>query len=146
MITSLVHMIRTRTWWRIREIMIDAPWSNFDLLASLIAMLIGGYLLLRQDLFAHVGGVYGAMAQIGPEWAWGLLFLGLGVAGLMTVLWCVCPPFLWRLLARMGTAFCLLTFAFNNLSYLPPPLSSITYGLLSAWAIWGILRTKYSGR
>lgn len=131
---------------RLHVVLLEAPWSNFDLLASLITLLIGGYLLLRPDMFRQVGGVYLTMARVGPEWAWGVLFLGLGILGLVTALWCVCPPFLWRLGARMGTAFCLLTFALNNISYAPPPLSAVTYVLLSLWAVWGILRTKASGR
>lgn len=131
---------------RVREIMIDAPWSNFDLLASLITTGIGLYLLLSPEVLGAVGGVYTAMALLGPGCQWGLLFIGLGALGLVTVLWCISPSFGIRLLARMGTAFCLLTFAFNNLLYTPPPLSSITYVLLSVWSIWGILRTKASGR
>lgn len=134
------------TWHRVRSIMRDAPWSNFDLLASLVATLIGGYLLLRPDLFASVGGVYAALAATAPARAWGGLFLALGGLGLATTLWCVCPPFAARLLARMGVAFCLLSFAFNNLSYSPPPLSSVTYALLAVWAVWGVLRTHASGR
>lgn len=137
---------RVETARRIHEIMIDAPWSNFDLLSSLLSFLIGVYLLLGPGLFDQVGGVYATMGVVAPEWIWGALFLVLGGIGLGMVLWCHCPPFLWRLGARMGTAFCLLTFMFNNFSYSPPPLSTITYTLLSIWAVWGILRTRSSGR
>lgn len=133
-------------WRRIYEIMIDAPWSNFDLLASLIAFSIGAYLLLNQSLFAHVGGMYASMERVASERTWGLGFLTAGSLGFGTVIWCVRPSFPWRLSARMGTAFCLLTLSFNNLNHDPPPLSSITYSLLSAWSVWGILRTKASGR
>lgn len=143
----------SRSWWvycgtcqRLRAVLIEAPWSNFDLMASAITSGIGGYLLLWPGMFTQVGGVYAAMANLGPEWVWGALFLLLGGIGLLNMLWCVCPQFLWRLLARMGVAFCLLTFAINNLSYSPPPLSSVTYTLLSLWALWGVLRTKSSGR
>lgn len=46
----------------------------------------------------------------------------------------------------MGVALCLLTFALNNLSHYPPPLSAVTYVLLSTWALWGVLRTKSHDR
>lgn len=131
---------------RIRQVMVDAPWSNFDLMSSSITFWIGAYLLLNQEMFAKVGGVYRAMANVADEWVWGALFVALGALGLMNVLWCVAPRFGWRLLARMGVAFCLLSFALNNLSYSPPPLSFVTYGFLSVWAMWGVLRTRSSGR
>lgn len=131
---------------RIREVLLDAPWSNFDLMASLITFWIGVYLLMSPGMFGRIGGVYQAMAALGPEWAWGGLFVALGSIGLVTVLWCVAPRFLLRLLARMGVAFCLVTFALNNLSYPTPPLSAVTYTVLSLWALWGILRTQSSGR
>ena len=75
-----------------------------------------------------------------------LVLLALGWLGLMNALWCPRPRFGWRLLARMGVALCLLTFAINNLSYYPPPLSAVTYVLLSVWALWGVARTKSSDR
>ncbi|KAB2921481.1 MAG: hypothetical protein F9K25_20390 [Candidatus Contendobacter sp.] len=131
---------------RIRELLFNAPWSNFDLMASAITFWIGAYLLATPTMFVQIGGVYASMATVAPEWVWGGLFIGLGSVGVMTVLWCQCPRFVWRLLARMGVAFCLLTFALNNLSYAPPPLSTVTYGFLSLWALWGVLRTKASGR
>jgi hypothetical protein len=46
----------------------------------------------------------------------------------------------------MSVAFCLLCFALNNLLYNPPPLSTVTYLVLSIAALWGIARTKSSGR
>ena len=134
------------TCQRIREIMIHAPWSNFDLMTSVIVCGIGGYLLFMPGMFQAIGGVYGGMARLGPEWAWACVFLLCGGLGLGVVLWCVRPRFVWRLLARMGTAACLLTFALNNLSNYPPPLSAVTYVLLSMWALWGIVRTKAHDR
>lgn len=143
----------SRTWLtycgtcrRIRELMLDAPWSNFDLMASGITFWIGAYLLAAPDILGKIGGVYASMAAIEPAWLWGGLFTTLGAVGLATVLWCVAPRFVWRLLARMGVAFCLLTFAFNNLSASPPPLSSVTYVFLATWALWGVTRTQASGR
>lgn len=139
-------LIYCGTCRRIRELMLDAPWSNFDLMASGITFWIGVYLLAAPEILGKIGGVYAAMAAIAPGQVWGGLFVVLGGIGLATVLWCVTPRFIWRLLARMGVAFCLLTFAFNNISASPPPLSSVTYLFLAAWALWGVTRTQSSGR
>jgi len=131
---------------RLRAILIEAPWSSYDLLSSLIVAGLGLYLLLVPSLFAGVGGVYAPFASVAGERVWGGLFLACGIVGVMNVLWCERPPFGFRLLSRMGVAFCLLCFALNNLLYQPPPLSTVTYALLSVWALWGIARTKSSGR
>ena len=131
---------------RLRAILIEAPWSSYDLLSSAIVTGIGVYLLLVPDLFQHIGGVYAPFAAVADEYLWGLLYLACGIVGMGTTLWCVMPTFGLRLLSRMGIAFCLLCFALNNLLYQPPPLSSVTYGLLSLWALWGIARTRSSGR
>ena len=124
----------------------DAPWSSYDLLSSTIVFMIGLYLFAFPDIFDHVGGIYAPLARFAEEWVWGILFTSFGGIGIITVLWCVRPSFSARLLSRMGVAFCLLAFALNNLVYSPPPLSSITYFFLSAWAMWGVIRTKSSGR
>lgn len=137
---------RSSTLRRIQEIMMSAPWSSFDLLASLIVLWIGVYLWLMPDMFSHIGGVYATFSRLAPEWVLGTGFFAAGWIGLMTVLWCVQPRFGWRLLARMGVAFCLLLFAFNNLRHFPPPLSAITYVWLSLWALWGVVRTRSSDR
>lgn len=139
-------MNRFRTTRRLRSILLDAPWSSYDLLSSLIVAGIGLYLLLVPDLFQGVGGVYVQFATVASERVWGGLFLACGLVGAANTLWCVIPAFSVRLLSRMGVAFCLLCFALNNLLYRPPPLSTVTYVLLSVWALWGILRTKSSGR
>lgn len=131
---------------RLRSILIEAPWSSYDLLSSLIVAGLGVYLLIVPDLFQCVGGVYAPFASVASERVWGGLFLACGIVGVMNVLWCERPPFGFRLLSRMGVAFCLLCFALNNLLYQPPPLSTVTYALLSVWALWGIARTKSSGR
>ena len=34
----------------------------------------------------------------------------------------------------------------NNLLNFPPPLSAVTYVLLSAWALWGVVRTNANDR
>lgn len=131
---------------RLREILLDAPWSSYDLLSSAIVTGIGGYLFLVPNLFQHIGGVYAPFAAVASERVWGGLYLACGLVGVGNTLWCVMPTFGLRLLSRMGIAFCLLCFALNNLLYQPPPLSSVTYGLLSLWALWGIARTRSSGR
>lgn len=131
---------------RIREVLLEAPWSILDLLFSALISGIGLYLLLRPGLFNHIGGVYSLLARLGSEWLWGWIFLGCGSFSFVICLWCVRPAFGWRLLARMAIAFCLLSFALNNLSFSPPPLSVVTYGVFSIAAILGILRTKTSGR
>lgn len=143
----------TRAFWlyckicrRIREILLEAPWSILDLLMSAIVSGIGLYLLLRPGMFKQVGGVYAMLAQIGSEWLWGWSFFCCGGFGFIVCLWCTRPSFVWRLMARMMVAFCLLSFALNNLSFYPPPLSVVTYSVLSLAAIWGIMRTKSSGR
>lgn len=139
-------MNRFRTTRRLREILLDAPWSSYDLLSSLIVSGIGLYLLLVPNLFQGVGGVYTQFAAVANERVWGGLYLACGLVGVGNTLWCERPAFGFRLLSRMGVAFCLLCFALNNLLYRPPPLSTVTYALLSVWALWGIARTKSSGR
>ena len=143
-----------RLWWRVRygtcrrlrDILTEAPWSNYYLLAALAVFGIGLYLLAHPDMFGYVGGVYRQMAGVASERQWGALFVVCGLFGLGVVLWCRLPAFLWRLLARMAVAFCVLVLAINNLLNRPPPLSTVTYALLAVWSVWGILRTKSSGR
>lgn len=139
-------MRRWGTARRLRAILLDAPWSAYDLLSSAIVAGIGLYLLLVPTLFQGVGGVYAQFASVASERVWGGLYLACGVVGIGNTLWCEKPAFGLRLLARMGVAFCLLCFALNNLFYQPPPLSTVTYALLAVWALWGIARTKASGR
>lgn len=131
---------------RLRQIALDAPWSVYDLLSSLIVLGVGVYLLVAQTMFSGVGGVYYTLASVASEGVWGATFFCCGLIGLANTLWCVRPPFSIRLLARMAVAFCLLSFAFNNLLNEPPPLSTVPYSLLSLWSVWGILRTHTSGR
>lgn len=142
----LYQRIRYGAWWRVWDILSEAPWSNYDLLASLIVLGVGIYLQLYPEMFGHIGGVYRQMAEVASARQWGGLFLGCGSFGLAVVLWCRAPAFIWRLTARMAVAFCLLVLASNNALNTPPPLSTITYVLLSLWSVWGILRTRGSGR
>lgn len=145
--------IRVKAWLgsigtvrRLRQIALEAPWSVYDLLSSLIVFGIGVYLLCSPTMFYAVGGVYQSFAGVASERVWGVLFTACGFVGCANTLWCVRPGFGLRLISRMAVAFCLLSFALNNLLYDPPPLSTVTYFFLSAWAIWGILRTRSSGR
>ena len=131
---------------RILEILVSAPWSVFDLLASMIVSGIGIYLLLSPAMFLQIGGVYQAMAQLGNEQVWGTVFLLCGIFGFVVCIWIVRLSFYWRLTARMAVAFCLLSFALNNLNNCPPPLSTVTYGVLGVASLWSVLRTKTSGR
>lgn len=131
---------------RLRDVLISAPWSMYDLLSSLIVAGIGLYLLLYPAMFQQIGGVYAPFSGIADEWIWGWGCWTSGYFGLAVTLWCEMPSFVIRLLARMSVAFCLLCFALNNLLYNPPPLSTVTYLVLSIAALWGIVRTKSSGR
>jgi len=147
-------MIRKNPLWqwsclvceRVREILVTAPWSIFDLLGSLIISGIGLYLLLNPTLFQHIGGVYQSLANWGNERIWGTLFLLGGSFGFVVCIWIVRLSFYWRLMARMVVAFCLLSLVLNNLNYPMPPLSTVTYGVLGIAALWSILRTKANGR
>lgn len=134
------------TFNRLREILMAAPWSSYDLLSSLIVTGIGGYLLLMPDLFTRFAGVYRSMASVADARVWGGLFLSCGLVGLVNTLWCVRPTFGFRLLSRMSVAFCMVSFAANNLVYVPPPLSAVTYSCLAVWSLWGVVRTQASGR
>lgn len=131
---------------RLRRIMLDAPWSSYDLLAALIVLGAGLYLLTAPHLFEHIGGVYQPMAAVAREWQWGALFVGCGLLGMAVTLWNRAPAFALMLAGRMATAFCLLTLAGNNILNGPPPMSAVAYLCLAAWSVWGILRTRPYGR
>ena len=146
MLITLYHRFRYGTFRRLRDILADAPWSNYDMLASLVVLGVGLYLAAHPKMFDSIGGVYHQMAMVAAEKQWGMLFIGCGGFGLAVVLWCRAPAFLWRLSARMAVAFCLLVLAGNNAMNIPPPLSTVTYVLLSILSVWGILRTRGSGR
>jgi hypothetical protein len=131
---------------RLRDILISAPWSVYDLLSSLIVAGIGLYLLIYPRMFQQLGGLYAPFSAIADEWIWGLVYGMAGLFGFAVTLWCETPSFVIRLFARMSVAFCLLCVAMNYLLYNPPPLSTVTYLVLSVAALWGIARTKSSGR
>lgn len=130
------------TCQRLRRIMREAPWSSYDLLAGLIALSAGIFLIASPDLFDHIGGVYQPMANVASERYWGIVFVACGLFGIAVTIAGRMPPFLAILAGRMATAFCLLSLAGNNLLNVPPPLSAVTYVALSIWSVWGILRTR----
>ena len=63
------------TCHRFREVLMLAPRSSFDLMASGIVFWSGIHLLAVESLFRKFGGVYSTLAQIGQEWVWGLIFI-----------------------------------------------------------------------
>lgn len=146
MFIARYNKLRYGTIRRLRDIFLEAPWSNYDLLVSLVVIGIGIYLIANNEMFENIGGVYYQMASVATERQWGALFVGCGSFGLLAVIWCNAPGFVLRLSARMATAFCILVLAGNNALNMPPPLSTVTYMLLSVWSVWGILRTHGSGR
>lgn len=127
---------------RLRSVLLEAPWANFDLIASAILVGSGSYLLASPTMFDRYGGVYHTLAQFSDEWVWGAMFLLGGVLSFLIVCWPIRPPFLFRLTARMMAAFCLTSFALNNLSSTPPPVSTVTYSVLALSALWAVLRTR----
>ena len=131
---------------RVRSVIFDAPWSNFDLVVMAILLGIGGYLLASPTMFDHYGGMYHALTRFGDERVWGGLFLLSGVLAFLTIASPSRPPFFMRLVVRMMAAFCLTSYALNNLSSYPPPVSSVTYSVLSLSAIWAVLRTRHDRR
>lgn len=128
---------------RIRRILNEAPWANYDLIVSSILCGVGVYLLANPDMFSNYNHVYATLARFGSPAAWGAVFVASGIASFVISAWPNRPPFTLRLLARMVAAFCLLSFALNNLGNVPPPVSTVTYSVLAAAAVWAVLRTRH---
>lgn len=128
---------------RIRRILNEAPWANYDLIVASILCGIGVYLFANPDMFSHYGHVYATLDRFGPPAGWGAVFVASGIASFVIAAWPERPPFVLRLLARMGSAFCLLSFALNNWGNTPPPVSTVTYSVLAAAAVWAVLRTRH---
>ncbi len=131
---------------RLRMILLEAPWTSFDLIAASIAFWLGLYLLLQPDLFGHFDRVYLMLRQIGVEKTWGAMLLLFGAVGLLNVLWFTQVIFTLRLLARMGIAFCFSCLALTNLGNNPPPASAIVYAVLAISTLWSVWRTRPRGR
>lgn len=130
---------------RIRHVLWRTPFSLLDLTLSLGLMVTGIHMLVFKGLFTTYPKVLGPMAQYASQSLWGWLMTGLGVFGCLVIMVPFRPPFYVRLLARMGTAFGMLSFALNHLSTYPPPVSSAIYVTLSITAVWAVLRTRCDG-
>ena len=107
--------------------------------------MIGLHLLIFTDLFTRYAGVYYPMQRVMSQTQWATIFMMVGGYGLLVVLWPRRPYFILRLLARIGVAFCLLSFALNNLSSYPPPISGMMYVVLAFISLWSIVRTRCDG-
>lgn len=141
---NLRERIRFGTYRRLHSILADAPWSNHDLLSGLILLFIGLLLFYDPEIYAKLRTL-NFIAHSGYSTQWSGLFLLSGVYGVATTLWCIAPKFWIRIPARMCYAFCFLTLAFSSFQFSTTP-SAITFSLIALWSIWGILRTKTSGR
>ena len=130
---------------RIRNILYDAPWSSFDLIAGSTVFWLGCYLLASPGLFDSYD-VYKVLARLGNETVWGTMFVFFGSFDLIVLLLYKKLTFAVRLLSRMGIAFCFTSLSFNNLGSVPPPESAITYSILALAANWSVLRTRSDGR
>ena len=129
----------------IRNILYDAPWSSFDLIAGSTVFWLGCYLLASPGLFDSYD-VYKVLARLGNETVWGTMFVFFGSFDLIVLIWYKKLTFAVRLLSRMGIAFCFTSLSFNNLGSVPPPESAITYSILALAANWSVLRTRSDGR
>lgn len=141
---KLLQHFREGTGGRLRRILLEAPWSNHDLLSGLILLLIGVLLIANPELYTSLRTLNFIERQ-GHTDEWSYLLLLSGLYGLLMTLWCVAPPFWVRITARMAYAFCFLTLAFSSLRFSTTP-SAIAFSLIAIWAIFGILRTRESGR
>jgi hypothetical protein len=123
--------------------MSEAPWSNHDLLVGISLFLIGIFFLLDAEQFQRLR----ALAYLRDlNYPWGFIFIGTGIINICVTLWCVAPPFSLRLFSRMIGAFCFLTMTLSNIMFSPLIPSTVVYSSVAAWSVWGILRTKSSGR
>ena len=141
---SCFWLIRHGFGRRLYNILEEAPWSNHDLLSGLILLFIGLLLFYDPEIYAKLRTL-GFIARSGYSNQWSELFLFSGVYGLAVTLWCFAPPFWIRITARMFYAFCFLMLAFSSFQFSTTP-STITFALIALWSVWGILRTKTSGR
>jgi hypothetical protein len=129
----------------LREILLEAPWSSFDLALSAILLLRGAYLLFGFTTLESAFSLYRPLSGWLSYWAYGLICLLAGVAQAMATLWPSIPPFEIRLLARLGVCFCAALFALNQVSNVPPPVGAITHLVLAVLSIWSVLRTSRAG-
>lgn len=129
---------------RLREILLDAPWSSFDLIAALVIGLLGFYFLLPFDAYA-LYPTYATLGTLAGEQTIGSLFLLTGVQALAVVIYCEKPPLGARLCARVAMAICFLIMLGNTVARAPPPPSLVLWGVLFAASLLGVLRTRQHG-
>lgn len=141
---NLYERIRYGLCRRLHSILAEAPWSNHDLLSGFILLFIGLLLFYDPTIYANLRTL-NFILRSGYSAEWSGLFLFSGIYGVSTTLWCIAPPFCIRITARMCYAFCFLTLAFSSFQFSTTP-SAITFSLIALWSVWGILRTKSSGR
>ena len=130
---------------RFREIMLEAPWSSFDLAMSIILILGGTYLIAGFAMLESAYTLYKPLAGIMGLWAYGWICFLAGSVQAICVLWPSRPLFEWRLFARMGVCFCFVVFSLNQIANVPPPVGAITHFVLSGLSIWSVLRTSRTG-
>lgn len=139
---------------RLREILLQAPWSSFDLIAASVAFWVGVYLTSLPVLFdpyptalwEMYPKLYPITARLGSAQSVGAMFALSGFAGILNSLWISRPPFLVRLFARMIVAFCLSAMALDMLGNPYPPIATPTHCVLAIAALWSVWRTPSSGR
>lgn len=131
---------------RLRIILLQAPWSSFDLIVSSIVFWLGVYFTASPGFMEAYSDVFKALDTLGGVQSWGALMLVFGSLGVLNVLWLDRPRFLIRLVARMGVAFSLVVMTLNHINAYHVPPSTVTYAVLSVSALWSVWRTKSSGR
>lgn len=117
------------------------PSIFYDVVTSVIILSIGIYLNLVPSLFEKYSTLYKGFLVFSTQSYWSLFFIMSGCISLTVTIW-KDKIFYVHLLSRMLIAFCLLIITFNNLLLLPPPLSTITYIILSFASLIGIIRIK----
>lgn len=130
---------------RIRHLLMRAPYSIFDALTSIMILWIGLHFYWFGGAYARSGGTWRPLLSWGDAPCWAVLYGGCGLVSLVITLWPRCPHFLWMLFGRMAVAFCLLLLMLSSLARNPPPVSSTVYIVLSAMAVWSILRMRCGG-
>lgn len=147
--TRIIHHPTTWYCWggRVREILLDAPWSSFDLAMSAILILRAGYLLLfGAAIQAKHPMLYAQLANTITLEGYGVLCLIAGSYGMAIVLWPTRPSYGLRLFARMGVAFVFVQYSINQWALTYPTIGAITHLVLAALAVWSLLRTQRGGR
>jgi peptidoglycan/LPS O-acetylase OafA/YrhL len=131
---------------RLREILLDAPWSSFDLIAATTIGLIGGYFMLPFPVY-DLYPIYSTLGVVSHEDALGALFLMAGIQAVLITIYCEKPPFFARLCARIAIALCfLILFCNAAIQGPPPPPSAIFWSIQFMAAVLGVARTRRHGR